>query len=176
MKKILIAYVTKTGTTQETAEVLNQIFLARDLLVEVKPLSTVTNLDGFSGVVIGAPINGMSWLPEAVEFVRNFKSVLQSIPTAYYLHSYMLDNCRPFWQNQIDKSFHPAEAILKPIMEGMFGGRIATELPLFARLIFGVRKNTPLDRRNPAEIQAWAEKLADVFLHKSGNASDRMAH
>ena len=65
MSKILVAYVSKTGTTKEVAEEIGRILEEKGLEADVMEIPRVQGFEGYSGAVIGSPINGMRWLPEA---------------------------------------------------------------------------------------------------------------
>ena len=62
------------------------------------------------------------------------------------------------WKKTINKSLNKASALVKPMMIGKFDGRIEDEFPGFVRLLFGVKKGTPLDLRDWDAIRAWAKE------------------
>lgn len=163
MKKILIAYQTKTGTTKEAAEWIKSVFEERQFEVDVKALDDVSSLAGYSGVIIGAPINGFRWIPEATQFVETHKDHLVQMPTALYAMNYVGQTGRPKIRATIEKSFLTPKDSIHPKDVAMFGGRIDKEMPLFARLLFGIKKGNPIDLMNPEMVKAWANKMTQVF-------------
>jgi len=62
------------------------------------------------------------------------------------------------WKKTIDKSLNKVIAMVQPDKIGKFDGRIEDEFPGFARLLFGVKKGTPLDLRDWDAIRAWANE------------------
>ncbi|MCG8569992.1 MAG: flavodoxin domain-containing protein [Spirochaetes bacterium] len=163
MKKILITYLSKTGSTKEVAEEISKVLNENQLETDVIELTTVSSLADYSAVIIGAPINGMKWLSEAEEFVEKNKDVLNSLPTAYYFLSIIRNNGRKFFSKLIEKSLDRVSSIVKPIKIGKFGGYSSSPLPGFLRFLFGLKKDLPKDLRNWDEIKSWAKELADIL-------------
>jgi menaquinone-dependent protoporphyrinogen oxidase len=158
MSKILIAYMTKTGTTREVAEEIARIAGDKGIIPDVLPLSAVESPGGYDAVLIGAPINGMQWLPEASDFVEKHKEALKKIPTAYFFVSYLVNSGCGFWRKIIRKSLDKVSETVKPVKVGMFDGRVEKAFPAFARFLFGLKKDIPLDLRDWDAIRAWGEE------------------
>lgn len=158
MGKLCIAYVTKTNTTKEIAEEIGKIAQEKNWDVKVLPLSAIADLEEFDAILIGSPINGMQWLPEANEFVEKNQKILSKRSTSYFLVSYLMNSGGKKWKKTIDKSLNKVKALVPPFKIGKFDGRIEDEFPAFARLLFGVKKGTPLDLRDWDAIRAWANE------------------
>ncbi len=79
-KKILITYATKAGSTVEIAAFIGESLSKRGFAVDVKPVSEKPALDGYQAVLMGSAIRMGSWLPEAVDFVRQNQAALNSTP------------------------------------------------------------------------------------------------
>lgn len=163
MDKVLIAWFTKTGTTKLAAEEIGRILEESGHSVELRDLAEVSDLSDYSAVVLGAPINGMAWRPEALAFVKANESSLRSKPVAYFLVSYLLFQGGEFWKKKIRASLDEVSAVVKPVKTGMFGGRLPAALPGLARFFFGVRKDSPLDIADPEAVRAWARELASIL-------------
>ncbi len=157
---ILIAYISKTGTTKEVGEEIAKVLHDNGLETEMKELSSIQELDAYSGVIIGAPINGFRWLPEAQTFIENNQDRLKDIPTSYYMLSYLLKTGRASLKQKMKKTLDRASSIVKPVSIGYFGGKVDENFPSLFRLLFGVKKDAPLDARNWDEIRSWANELA----------------
>jgi len=158
MSKLCIVYVTKTNTTKEIAEEIAKVAREESWEVKVLPVSAIDDLEEFDAILIGAPINGMQWLPEAVEFVEKNQAALKEISTSYYLVSYLMNSGGKRWKKMIDKSLNKVSALVKPLMIGKFDGRIEDEFGAVPRLLFGVKKGTPLDLRDWDAIRDWAKE------------------
>lgn len=163
MSKILIAYYTKTNTTKEFAERIKIILEKNGLVVDVETFDNVKSIEGYSGVIVGAPINGMAWRAEAYDFIQKNQERLNEIPVSYYLVSYLLRTGRLSIQNKIKDSINKAVAVVEPVSVGMFGGRIDSRMPAPVRLLFGVDKDAPIDVTDIYEVDGWAEHIVNYF-------------
>lgn len=160
MGTVLIAYISKAGSTKEIAEEIGRVLGENGIQTELQELPKVQDLSLYSAVVIGAPINGFRWLPEAEKFIEDHKDRLEKIQTAYFIVSYLLKAGRASLRKKMGETLKKAKSILTPVAEGYFGGRVDANFPAIFRLMFGVKKGTPLDVRDWDEIRAWAAELA----------------
>jgi len=167
METTLIAYVTKTGATKEIALEIEKILKESGAAARALPVSEIKNLDEFSSIVVGAPINGMQWVSEAVSFVSNHREALNARPVVLFAVSYMHDRARPMWRRAIEKSVNAAARTVGAKAVGIFGGRIDSELPGPARFIFGLPKDLPKDTRDWDAIGQWIRNLPEVLGIKS---------
>jgi menaquinone-dependent protoporphyrinogen oxidase len=161
MNKVLIAYVTKTGTTKETAEEISRTIKAEGFFPTVLPMAEVQEFTGYDYIILGAPINGMNWHPDATAFITRFQSELNLVPTSYFFVSYLLKTGCGFWKKVIRKSLSKQSVLVKPAAIGMFGGRVEKKFPVFARFMFGVSNNAPSDATDAEEVRKWARDWAD---------------
>ncbi|MBN2780941.1 MAG: flavodoxin domain-containing protein, partial [Candidatus Marinimicrobia bacterium] len=153
-----IAYVTKTGTTQGIAEEIGRVAAEHGIVADVLPLSAVASPEGYGAVVIGAPINGMQWVPEAGAFVEKHRDALLKVPTAYFFVSYLMNVGAPLWQKTIRKSLDKVSALVPPVKTAGFPGRVDKAFPGFARLLFGLKKGIPIDLVDLEAVREWAEE------------------
>lgn len=84
MKKILVTYATMAGSTAEVARAVAEKLASSDVQVDLLPLNEVKQLDGYDGVVVGAPMI-MGWHRAALRFLRNNRRALQRIPLAVFV-------------------------------------------------------------------------------------------
>jgi menaquinone-dependent protoporphyrinogen oxidase len=89
MAKILVAYATMAGSTKEVAERIVQQFGTAGVTADTQPIRTVTSLDGYSAVIVAAPMI-IGWHREAQGFVAKFADRLASLPVAYCIMCYEL--------------------------------------------------------------------------------------
>lgn len=163
MKKVLVAYTSKTGTTRNYAEVLASALKGQGLEVDVKTLAEAVGFDGYDAVVIGAPINGMQLVPEATSFLGANQARLAGKKTAVFSVSYMYGKARLMWNKAIEKSTAKAAATAGALDWKVFPGRIDKPMPGFARLLFGFPADLPVDRQDPDAARAWASGLATTL-------------
>jgi menaquinone-dependent protoporphyrinogen IX oxidase len=166
MKTVLIAYSTKTGTTKHAAEIISGIFNSNGFNVDVKNISDIDSISSYHGIIIGAPINGMMWHPDASKFVERHKNDLKGKPVAYFFMSYLIGVGRSFFNNRIKNSLNKASKIAKPLCIGMFKGKGEGELPAPARFIFGIKGAIPLDRTDDKAVTQWAIGCVKLFMQE----------
>lgn len=163
MKRILVTYWTKTGSTKAVAQGIAEALGAAGLGTELKALDEVGDLWSYDGFVIGAPVNGLHWKDEALAFVASHREVLSAKPTALFLLSIMYGLGRPSARRKALGLLGPAAALIKPLKLGFFGGVMAGPAPGILRLAFGIPKDAPLDSRDWPAIRAWAAELASAL-------------
>ncbi len=166
MMNVLITYYTKTNTTKEICEYIGEKLTSRGNNVTIISIEQILSselgmnmLDSYDEIIIGAPINGMNWAPDAKTFVDKNMSVLMSKQIAIFFDAYLIDNSYGFWTKIIKKSLKKYEEALKPVAVGKFGGRVDKAFSGVPKLLFGSKKHTPLDRRDWVEIDRFVEKL-----------------
>lgn len=80
--KILIAYATNSGSTAEVARVIGTELEQAPAQVDVQRIQAVGSPDGYTAVVVAAPMI-MGWHPAALQFIRRHKTSLARLPVAY---------------------------------------------------------------------------------------------
>jgi [ribosomal protein S5]-alanine N-acetyltransferase len=159
-KRILVGYVTKMGSTKETAEAIAKELSSRGFSAEARALAEAGDLGRYDGVVVGAPVIGMAWHPDALAFVRDHAAALSAKPVAYFLLSIAYGIGRESMKSAIPARLDPAKAIAAPVATACFGGVMKTDPPLPLRLAFGIKKGAPRDSRNWDEVKAFAAAIA----------------
>lgn len=162
----LIGYVSKTGTTEEIATHVGAALRERrpgvgeqnEWNVTILPLSEINSVQQYDRVLLGAPINGMKVLPELKTFIAE-KIAGSNKPVDLFIVSYMFERGRKMWKNAISKEVERVRSLANASSARVFGGRIASPLPGFARFIFGIPKDSPLDQRDWKAIDEWTEAL-----------------
>lgn len=84
MKKVLVAYATMAGSTADVAKTVGEVIGQSGAQVDVLPLSEVTNVAGYDGVVVGAPMI-MGWHRAASGFLKRHRADFQRIPLAVFV-------------------------------------------------------------------------------------------
>jgi len=160
MKRVLIAYSSKQGSTKEVAETMAQTLENDTFDVDVKNMDSVANVIDYDCVIVGAPINGMKWVDYAVNFIGIHQMDLQDKQTAYFSLSYTAVLGRKMWRKQISKAFDVVSKQVAPVKTGIFGGKVDGEMPAVLRFVFGVPKGTPSDQRDWKQIEEWTKDLS----------------
>lgn len=84
MNKILVAYATMAGSTAEVAQAVGEEMRKGGAEVEVRQLEEVKDLQGYDGVVVGAPMI-MGWHRGAQRFLKKHRQALQNKPLAVFV-------------------------------------------------------------------------------------------
>lgn len=84
MKKILVTYTTMAGSTAEVAQVVGEELAKNGWEMDVLPMSQVSSLQGYAGVVAGAPMI-MGWHRQALGFLGKHRKALQNVPLAVFV-------------------------------------------------------------------------------------------
>jgi menaquinone-dependent protoporphyrinogen oxidase len=74
--KVLVAYASKYGSTQEIAEKIGEALKQAGLQADVKPVKSVNNLSEYKEVIIGSAMYIGSWRKEAVNFLKKNEKTL----------------------------------------------------------------------------------------------------
>ncbi len=166
MKNVLIAYSTKTGTTEEIAKTMATQLLGLGIESDVKKIGEIRNIEPYNCIIIGAPVQGMKWHPDALDFVQTHKNQFQRRLVGFFLSSYLYNTGRPSIRNQIPKILTQLANIVQPDLTGIFGGRVEKPMPWVARLLLGVPKDAELDTIQWEGITEWTKELAKKIEYK----------
>lgn len=192
-KRILVTYATLSGSTAEVARSVGDEIATQGVAVEVMPLSQVTSLANYNGVVLGGPMI-LGWHREALGFLRRHRRTLQQLPLAVFVMALSLTETgeRPSGVSvSVDENLprppvmpgrltfreryanvtnylRPILAALrpvKPVSVGIFGGRMDYgRLKWWAVLFAMLLVQAPAgDKRNWAAIRSWAGGLPAAF-------------
>lgn len=163
MGTVLMGYWTKTGTTREYAEILGQVLAAAGHTVDVKPLADIVSPGAYDAVVLGAPINGMRPAADLTAFIAAHALEFGGKPSALFTVSYMHGKAARGFNKAIEKGTASAAKAMGASHSVILPGRIGENLPGLMRLLFGLPKGLPLDRRDPAAMKAWAGTIATLL-------------
>ncbi|HET7582738.1 MAG TPA: flavodoxin domain-containing protein, partial [Candidatus Limnocylindria bacterium] len=81
MKRILVAYASKHGSTAEIAEAIGEVLRSRGDEVQVRPAAEVRELTGVEGVVLGSAVYMGRWMREGIDFLKRHQATLRDVPT-----------------------------------------------------------------------------------------------
>lgn len=81
---ILMTFGGDDGATRGVAEEIAAILREEELETEVRPLHTVSSLEGYGTVMLGAPIDDGQWNAGAREFLRAHRAELIALPVAVF--------------------------------------------------------------------------------------------
>ncbi|MEP7356490.1 MAG: flavodoxin domain-containing protein [Anaerolineales bacterium] len=83
MTKILVAYASMAGSTEEVAQTIGDELARHGVQVEVLPVDEVDDVKAYDGVVIGGPMI-WGWHRAAGAFLKQNRAALRRIPLAVF--------------------------------------------------------------------------------------------
>ena len=159
--KILVAYATRTGSTAEVADAIARRLCDAGLSAEVRPVTEVARLDGYSGAVLGSAVRYSAWLPEMTNFISANRDALSAMPVAFFTMHMLALGDDPAAEAERAKYTAQARGLVTPADEAFFEGMIdPARLSLLDRLAVRLVKSPVGDRRDWDRIAGWADGLA----------------
>lgn len=163
-QRILVTYATKVGSTVEVAAAIGETLAGRGYSVDVRPVKEKPALDGYTAVVMGSAIRIGSWLPEAVNFIRQNQARLSKLPVALFT-VHLLNRGEDEASRAARAAYTaPVRALLPNAPETFFAGKMDyNTLSFFDRVLAKAveqQTNTPPgDFRDWDAIRAWAQTV-----------------
>lgn len=121
---ILVAYATRHGSTGQVAGAIAGYLRANPDDVSLSPARGVGHaLDGYSLVVLGAPLYSGRWHRDAHRFLKRHRAELTRVPIAVFGMGPRTDDPQA-WQRsrtQLDRAL-ARHGWLAPVSVGVFGG------------------------------------------------------
>jgi menaquinone-dependent protoporphyrinogen oxidase len=167
--KVLVAFATYYGSTQEVAEAVATTLRERGVEVDLRLLREVRTLAGYSAVILGAPLAMHRWHKDALGFLSRHRQALLLLPVAVFALGPVHDpHDAQEWQDsrtQLDKELAKFPWF-KPVALEMFGGKFDPALLRFPlNKLAGPAPAS--DIRDWKAIRAWAGNLATMFAHSA---------
>lgn len=196
MKKVLIAYTTNSGSTEDVARVISEELGKTGTEVTLSRLENVTTVQGYDAVIIGAPMI-LGWHRAARNFIHQHEANLKKVPVAYFCTAMSLTTkdgdketavpvfldpglAKPsrhgWWDikenytlvsNYLNPILGAAKEV-RPVSVGFFGGKLELfRLKLLQMLfVMVIIGAKPADMRNWDVIREWARSLVGTLIHE----------
>ena len=159
--KILVAYVSRAGSTGEVAEAIGQVLCEAGAAVDVRLAKEVTDLSPYRAVVVGSGIRVGKWLPEAVQFVEQHQEALSRVPVAYFLVCLTLRDDTEENRREVAAYLDPVREVVQPVDVGLFAGVMDyAKLPFIFRLMMKAMGSPEGDFRDWEAIRDWAGQVS----------------
>ncbi len=162
---ILVAFATRHGSTQEVANAVARALRTEGLDADVTRLRDVRTLEGYAGVVVGAPLQMFRWHKDAIGFLNRFRGVLTTLPVAVFALGPFNDEEKEWAEvrGQLDKELAKFPWFA-PVERKVFGGKFDPQTLRFPYNITpGLKKMPARDIRDWGDIQAWGRGLSTTF-------------
>lgn len=162
---VLVAYATRYGSTQQVAESIAATLREHGLGAELAPARQVQTLEGYRGVVLGAPLFMFHWHKDALRFLsRHQPALTKNIRVAIFALGPLGSSTAQEWQqacNNLDQELAPF-SWLTPAAVQVFGGKLDPAQIRFPMSLF-LKQMPASDARDWSAIRAWAGELAARF-------------
>ena len=160
MARILVAYATKTGTTEEIARAVAKSLKIAGHEPDLAGAGSVATLDGYDAVVIGGPMYFGRIEGQVAKFVRRHSGALARLPVAGFIVGLAPVSGDPAQIAGAEKVLAAALAPVAPVSVAVFAGRLDPEkLSWFQRWVTKKVKSPVGDFRDWSGIAAWAREL-----------------
>lgn len=168
--KILVAFASTHGSTQEVAEAVAATLRDHGLSVDLQPARNVRTLEGYRAVVLGAPLYMFHLHKDALRFLSHHQKALTSgLPIAIFAGGPFssgdekASGDEEVWQEvrrQLDQEL-ARFPWLKPVAIEVIGGKFDPARLRFPwNLVPALRRLPPSDLRDWEAIRCWATTLA----------------
>jgi len=157
---ILVAYASRTGSTAEIAEAVAAELRKTGAEVDVREVSAVLSLAGYTAIVVGGPLYMGKVMAGIRKFVGRYAEELCHLPVAAFAvgtaplshNSAAMDTAR--------RALRSAVAPVTPVAEIVFAGRVDPSKLSFLQKKLVSWVNSPVgDFRDWEAIAAWARGL-----------------
>ena len=162
-EKVLVAYATRYGSTQEVAEAVAATLKENGFSVDLRVLREVRKLEGYQAVVLGAPLFMFHWHKDALGFLGRQQAALAQMPVAIFVLGPVHEphdeaEWKSSWE-QLEKELAPFPW-LEPVALEMFGGKYDPEKLGFPLKMFA-GKEPASDLRDWEAVRRWAGAVGE---------------
>ncbi len=157
---ILVAYTSRKGSTAEIALAVAKELEKTGAAVTVSDMTTVSSLEGYNAVVIGAPVYTGKVARDVAIFARRHRDTLSRVPVAGFVTGiapvYPKTGDISVFTGQLAEALTPA----KPVAVIMFSGNLDVKrLSFIERGMTSLLKVPTGDFRDWVTIAVWARDL-----------------
>jgi len=166
-KRIIVAYASIHGSTQEVAECIAETIREQGVIVDLQPASKVKTLEGYQGVILGSALYIGHMNKHALNFLSRFKNMISNgIPIAVFAGGPLkLEDDPQEIQGMLyqDLAKYPW---LKPVSVELIGGKFdpsrGVKFPW--NLLPAVKNMEASDIRDWNAIKKWAVNVSEQLL------------
>lgn len=164
MKKALVVFATRTGSTREIAEAIARRLEQLGWQAVTANARDVKTAAGFDLVVAGTAGRMGRIYPEIVRFARRHAREFGNAKTAFFYSGGFMSSDTPENRQKAMGALAPLLQVLQPDLTGLFGGIWdPARLTGIWKFTLGKSKSpemAPADHRDWQAIDAWADEVA----------------
>jgi menaquinone-dependent protoporphyrinogen oxidase len=168
--RVLVAYASKYGATEEIAERIGAVLREAGLTVDVQPVKRVAGLGDYGAVVLGSAAYIGSWRKEATKFLKEQAGTLAG-KAVWIFSSGPTGEGDPVeltkgWK--YSAGLQPAIDQVQPRDTALFHGSIKAEKLSFIEKFMIKQVGAPVgDFRDWDAIAAWAKEIAGAIQREA---------
>ncbi len=160
--RILVAYLSKKGSTAEIAGVIAAELGRAHFFVDTAAMEEVTSLDDYNAVILGVPVYTGRIMGELALFAGRNREALSRIPVAGFVVGIAPVFPQAGDAGTFTGQFRAALQPVTPVDVTMFAGVLdAKKLSFVERGLTSLLKVPTGDFRNQDAIAAWARGLTE---------------
>ena len=154
--RLLVAYGSKRGSTQEVAETIADTMKSAGREVELRRAAEIEDLTPYEGVVLGGSLYFGRWHEDAARFMSKNRRELSKMPVAVFALGPKTAAPDKLGESraELDKALLKVPEV-EPRSVAVFGGVIDP-----AKLRFPLNRMPASDARDLNGIEAWAKTIA----------------
>jgi menaquinone-dependent protoporphyrinogen oxidase len=162
MKRVLVAYATKYGSTREVAERVAAKLSEHGLEADLRAAGEVKSLAGYDAVVFGGALYMFRLIGQGRRFLARNRKAFMRVPLAVFGMG-PIENTEgqfPDARRHLDKTLVRLEGV-SPVAVTIFGGAFDPAKLKFPYNNPGIKAMPPADLRDWKLIEAWADSLPE---------------
>ncbi|WP_220681360.1 flavodoxin domain-containing protein [Methanofollis formosanus] len=164
-ERILVAYASRYGSTEEIARVIADEIRALGYEVDCMNVMEVEDVRPYAAVVAGSPIYMGKWLPEAVDLAKQFRIALNERPLAVFAVGYSMKEEDDLIRKSARASMNELRMYVHAQVEGFFAGKFDPDGMSTSDLqIMKMAGAAPGDARDWTAVRNWARALPSVLF------------
>lgn len=164
MRKVLVCYASRYGSTKEIAKAIAEVLTARGHDVETRSAKEAPAFEGYDAVVAGSSVRAGQVNGSLVKLFSAQRQALQDKTVALFAVGAELQANTDEARTKTLATLAPLEAIVKPLRVGAFAGAILPDrLPWIVRLTIRLMRAEEGDFRDWEKIRAWAAEIAEAI-------------
>ena len=165
--KILITYLTQSGSTREIALAIQKEFSNKQIETDLLDIKDVKNISCYHAVVLGLPLYMFHWPAAGTRFLnRHRKSIEAGIPVTLFTGGPTEKGDEAEWETVNEQIRNELKKVpwFKPVSLKGVGGKLDPLTLAFPWKLIPAMRNLPVsDLRDWDDIRNWANTLPALF-------------
>lgn len=169
LKKVLVCYATRYGSTAEIAMIIGEELEKAGFRVTVCEIADIKDPAEYDAVIIGSPLYMGKWLAEARDFVSRFRYSLKERPVAVFSVGYSLKDRTMEHLKSGEDALDAIRIFISPVDAGFFPGKVDPDLmSMTDQEVIKLSGVTPGDFRDRELVRSFARNIGEMLLPDDG--------